>query len=150
MDENRKTELRVSAAARRKAKLTGGKRLSTHYKVEAFDKYGVLKWVDEFENLVVTAGLNDSLTQHFKGSNYTAAWYVGLTDGTPTAVARDLCATQLASVVMGHSHLWGISRDRSGAYWAVEAGMCADPIRLRYAEMVHRRRPICARGRVWS
>lgn len=92
MDENRKTELRVSAAARRKAKLTGGKRLSTHYKVECFGKDGVLKWTDEFDNLVVTAGLNDSLDKHFKGSNYTAAWTVGLTDGTPTFAADDTMA----------------------------------------------------------
>ena len=31
--------------------------------------------------LVVTEGLNDLLTKYFKGSGYTATWYVGLIDG---------------------------------------------------------------------
>lgn len=66
-----------------------GKRLSTHYKVECRDAAGKLKWVDEFDNLVVTAGLNDSLDKHFKGSSYTAAWYVGITAGTPSFAAGD-------------------------------------------------------------
>jgi hypothetical protein len=65
-----------------------GKGLSTHYKVECI-RDGKVIWVEEFENLVVTAGLNDSLDKHFKGSSYTAAWYVGLTDGTPTFAAGD-------------------------------------------------------------
>lgn len=64
-------------------------KLSTHYKVECFDKDGQLKWVDEFDNLVVTVGLNDSLDKHFKGSSYTAAWYVGLTAGSPSFAAGD-------------------------------------------------------------
>lgn len=37
-----------------------------------------LKWVEEIVNLTVTQGLNDLLTKYFKGSSYTAAWYVGL------------------------------------------------------------------------
>lgn len=41
-------------------------------------------WVEEAPNLVVMAGLTDSLDKHFKGSSYTAAWYVGLASGTPT------------------------------------------------------------------
>lgn len=48
-----------------------------------------LKWVEDVRNLVVTAGLNDSLDKHLKGSAYTAAWYVGLTDGTPAFAAGD-------------------------------------------------------------
>ena len=51
-----------------------------------------LKWVDEFDNLVVNVGLDDSLTQHLKGAAYTAAFYVGLTDGTPTVAAADTMA----------------------------------------------------------
>lgn len=41
-------------------------------------------WVDESPNIVVMAGLTDSLDKHFKASAYTSAWYVGLTSGTPT------------------------------------------------------------------
>ena len=47
------------------------------------------KWIEEFDNLVVNAGLDDSLDKHLKGSGYTAAWYMGLTDGTPTVAAGD-------------------------------------------------------------
>lgn len=61
----------------------GVKGLSTHYKVEAF-RDGKLLWTEEFDNLVVNDGLDDSLAKHLKGAAYTAAWYVGLTDGAPT------------------------------------------------------------------
>lgn len=89
---DRRADVAVAASAARGAGLGAGKRLSTHYLVECFDREGRLKWIDEFENLVVTEGLNDSLTQHFKGAAYTAAWFVGLTDGTPTFAAGDTLA----------------------------------------------------------
>ena len=46
------------------------------------------------ENLVVTVGKNDLLTQYFKGTAWTAAWYMGLIDGatTPTYAAGDTLA----------------------------------------------------------
>lgn len=69
------------------------KRLENHYFVECFDKYGNLKWSETFDNLVPIGGLNDSLDKHLKGSGYTAAWYVGLTDGTPTPAAGDTMAS---------------------------------------------------------
>jgi hypothetical protein len=78
----------VGAELIRSGGIVVGKHLSTHYKVECI-RDGKLIWEDEFDNLVVTAGLNDSLDKHFKGSGYTAAWYVGLTDGTPTFAAGD-------------------------------------------------------------
>lgn len=45
--------------------------------------------------IVTTAGKNDLLTQYFKGSAYTAAWFVGLVDGgtTPTYAAGDTMAS---------------------------------------------------------
>lgn len=64
------------------------RKLKTHYKVEAF-RDGKLMWVEEFDNLVVNAGLDDSLDKHLKGSAYTAAWYVGVTNTTPTFAAAD-------------------------------------------------------------
>lgn len=62
---------------------------STRYKIECV-RNGEIIWTEEFDNLVVTEGLNDSLDKHFKGSSYTAAWYVGLTDGTPSFAAGDV------------------------------------------------------------
>lgn len=61
--------------------------------VECFDKDGNLKWTDTIKNLVVNVGLDDALEQYFKGSTYTAAHYVGLTDGTPTVAAADTMAS---------------------------------------------------------
>ena len=66
---------------------------STRYLVECFGADGVLKWSDEFDNLVVTAGLNELLDKTFKGSAYTAAWYVGLVGATPTFAAGDTMAS---------------------------------------------------------
>lgn len=48
-----------------------------------------LLWDDDFKNLVVNEGLDDALDKYFKGSTYTAAHYVGLTDGTPAPAAGD-------------------------------------------------------------
>lgn len=50
------------------------------YTIECLAPDGSVRWVEEFENLVTTVGKNDLLTQYFKGSTYTAAWYVGLID----------------------------------------------------------------------
>lgn len=48
-----------------------------HYKVECF-RDGHLIWVEEYDNIVVTVGLNDILDKYYKGATYTAAHYVGL------------------------------------------------------------------------
>lgn len=69
--------------------IASGKGLTTRYHVAARNKDGDLLWEEVVDNLVTTAGLNDSLDKHFKGSNYTAAWYVGLTGNTPTFAAAD-------------------------------------------------------------
>ena len=58
------------------------------YAFECFDRDGNLKWREEIENLVTTAGKNDLLDKYFKGSSYTAAWYLGL-KGTGSASASD-------------------------------------------------------------
>jgi len=63
------------------------------FEVECRDQHGKLKWRDTIKNLVVDEGLDDLLEEYFKGSAYTAAHYVGLTDGTPTVVAGDTMAS---------------------------------------------------------
>jgi len=59
------------------------------YEVTCFDKNGNQKWVDYIFNTVVNEGLDDILTQYYKGSSYTAAHYVGLTGTTPTFASDD-------------------------------------------------------------
>jgi len=93
MKLKQQVDVQMAAKAQAGAIMQAGRVLRTHFKVEAFDKFGNLKWVDEFDNLVVNAGLDDSLDKHLKGSAYTAAWYVGLTDGTPTVAAGDTMAS---------------------------------------------------------
>jgi len=51
------------------------------YTLQCFDKDGKLKWEASSHNLVVNVGLQDMNTQYFKGSSYTAAWYIGLVTG---------------------------------------------------------------------
>lgn len=67
--------------------------MSSIYTFECYDKDGNLKWKDENHNTVVNVGLDDVLDKYFKGSAYTAGFYVGLTDGTPTVAAGDTMAS---------------------------------------------------------
>jgi len=48
------------------------------FTIQCFDSEGNLKWEDKNHNLVVNGGLQDMNTQYFKGSAYTATWYIGL------------------------------------------------------------------------
>ena len=48
------------------------------FTVRCHDKEGNLKWEQKSHNLVVNVGLADMNTKYFKGSGYTAAWYVGV------------------------------------------------------------------------
>jgi len=48
------------------------------FTVRCRDKEGNLKWEQKSHNLVVNVGLADMNTKYFKGSGYTAAWYLGI------------------------------------------------------------------------
>jgi hypothetical protein len=48
------------------------------FTVRCHDKNGNLKWEQKSHNLVVNVGLAYVNTTFFKGSGYTAAWYVGV------------------------------------------------------------------------
>lgn len=67
-------------------------KLKNIYRLEAFDPDGNLKWEETIENLVTNVGLNDILDRYLKGSAYTAAFHVLLTDGTPTVDPSDTMA----------------------------------------------------------
>jgi len=62
------------------------------YRVECVGEDGQVKWVEEYKNLVTTVGKTDIIDKYFKGSAYTAAWYLGL-KGTGTAAVGDTLAT---------------------------------------------------------
>jgi hypothetical protein len=69
-----------------------GAKINQHYKVECLDKDGNLKWTEEFDNLVVTEGMNAYLTNTLKTIPGSIAWYVGL-KGTGSVVAGDTLAS---------------------------------------------------------
>jgi hypothetical protein len=51
------------------------------FTVQCFDAAGNLKWEEENHNLVVNEGLKFMNDTFFRGSAYTAAWYLGLISG---------------------------------------------------------------------
>ncbi len=83
----------VGADATVQRALHSGARLKTVYTVECRDGTGHIKWTDVHENIITNAGLNDLLDKYLKGSGYTAGFFVGLTDGTPTVAAGDTMAS---------------------------------------------------------
>ena len=66
------------------------------FTIQCFDKDGNLKWEDAAHNLVVNTGLQDMNTQYFKGSAYTAAFFLGLVTG-PGSGTTFAAADTLAS-----------------------------------------------------
>ena len=66
------------------------------FTVTCYDKDGNLKWENKAKNLVVNEGLQDMNTKYFKGSTYTAAWYLGLVTGPgpSTFAAADTLASK--------------------------------------------------------
>jgi len=62
------------------------------YNVECFGADGKLKWTEEYSNLVVTVGKTDLIDKYFKGSAYTAAWYLGLKGAGAAAVGDTLAS----------------------------------------------------------
>lgn len=93
MEIGTRPDVEMCAGAGAGARIEGRVALKTHWVVECHDPDGKLLWRDEFDNLVVNVGLDDVLDKYLKGSAYTAAFYVGLTDGTPTVAAGDTMAS---------------------------------------------------------
>lgn len=90
------TKMGVTASAnliRGAGALVGSIGLVSIYEVECFAPDGRLKWRDVSRNLVVNEGLDDVLDIYFKGSGYTAAFYVGLTGATPSFAPGDTMAS---------------------------------------------------------
>lgn len=65
----------------------------TEYDVVCHDAEGNELWRDSITNLVTNEGLNHALDCQFKDGYASPAWYMGLTDGTPTVAAGDTLAS---------------------------------------------------------
>lgn len=68
-------------------------RLKQVWSIVCRDRHGRIKWQERKANLITNAGLDDMLDKYYKGSAYTAGFFVGLTDGTPTIAAGDTMAS---------------------------------------------------------
>ena len=73
-----------------------GARAGGVFHVECLDKDGNLKWKTSEHNLVVNEGLQEMNTEFFKGSTYTAAFFLGLVTG-PGSGTTFAAADTLAS-----------------------------------------------------
>jgi len=65
-----------------------------------------------------------------------------------TFVPKRLATKFGCHVIGAHGHTWGMTHDDSGRYWAIDSGICADPLRLGYTQLVHNTRPIQMQGAV--
>jgi hypothetical protein len=99
-----------------------GARAGGVFHVECFDKNGNLKWKTSEHNLVVNEGLQEMNTEFFKGSAYTAAFFLGLVTG-PGSGTTFAAADTLASKA------WTEFTNYSGSRKAVTFGTAttADP-----------------------
>jgi hypothetical protein len=112
----------VSAGLVARTGADSGARAGGVFHVECFDKDGNLKWSTSEHNLVVNEGLQDMNTQYFKGSTYSAAFYLGLITG-PGSGTTFAAADTLASKA------WTEYTDYAGSRKAVTFGTAttADP-----------------------
>ena len=62
------------------------------YDILCKDAEGNFKWRETVRNTVVTVGKTDIIDKYFKGSGYTAAWYMGL-KGTGTISSGDVLSS---------------------------------------------------------
>lgn len=102
----------------------GGVREQAHasgfYEVECRDADGNLKWRDTVLNLVTTPGGDGMLDAWLGGSNYTAAWYLGLVDG---AAAPAFALTDTMAAHAGWTENTSYSETaRQTAAWNAAAG----------------------------
>jgi hypothetical protein len=65
-----------------------------------------------------------------------------------TIVPKKLAEKYGRHVVGAHGHAWGQSIDISGRYWAIDSGVCADPLRMGYIQQRHSTRPEVVQGAV--
>lgn len=87
--------IRASASVQARNRVEAGVKMHNVYRIRGWRK-GELLWTEEIPNLTVTEGLNDILTQYFKGSVYTATWFVGLINNASfSALAAGDTAAQI-------------------------------------------------------
>jgi hypothetical protein len=112
----------VSSALTARTGTSDGMRAGGVFHVQCLDKDGNLKWETSEHNLVVNEGLQNMNTEYFKGSTYSASFFLGLVTG-PGSGTTFAAADTLASKA------WTEYTDYSGSRKAVTFGTAttADP-----------------------
>lgn len=83
----------ISAAVKKGAGIPGGAVIMGHWEIVCRDADGNIKWTDEYDNLVTSEGLDHALDTELSGGTPVTSWFIGLTDGTPTAAAGDVMSS---------------------------------------------------------
>jgi hypothetical protein len=122
LEKAKSTDL-VSAGLQARTSSSERTRAGGVFHVQCVDKDGNVKWEESTHNLVVNEGLQSMNTQYFKGSAYTAAFFLGLVTG-PGSGTTYAAADTLAS----HAG-WTEFSNYTGARKAVTFGTAttADP-----------------------
>lgn len=122
LNTNAKVAETLGAFVQKDGALDGQVRLGGVFHFKCHDKDGNLKWEDSTHNLVVNEGLKDLNDKYFSGAAYTATWYLGLVNASPSPVyaAGDTLASHTG---------WAETTDYSGNRKAVTFGAAtlADP-----------------------
>jgi hypothetical protein len=84
MESKAKSSDKVSGAIERFSGFGEGAAGGGTFIFEARDKDGNVKWTAEAKNLTTNQGRQDMNAKYFLGSSYTAAWFIGLVNNTPT------------------------------------------------------------------
>ena len=84
MESKAKSSDKVSGAIERFSGFREGAAGGGTFIFEARDKDGNIKWTAEAKNLTTNQGRQDMNAKYFLGSSYTAAWFIGLVNNTPT------------------------------------------------------------------
>lgn len=112
----------VSSALVARTSSSEGMRAGGVFHVQCLDKDGNTKWETTEHNLVVNEGLQNMNTEYFKGSTYSASFFLGLITG-PGSGTTFAAADTLASKA------WTEFTDYAGSRKAVTFGTAttADP-----------------------
>lgn len=79
----------VAGSAEVRDAVLSGLGLQGAWEVVCRDRAGEVKWRDKIKNLVTNAGESYMLQAGLDNQTQITAWYVGLTDGTPTVAETD-------------------------------------------------------------
>jgi hypothetical protein len=125
--------MKTLAACFRRKVLAGGNH--EHRMVKALK--GALRMQDVLDEFVASPCVTTTNKTWFElrsGGHSFRVCHPGNYSRNPTWVASRLASKYRCSVIGGHDHLWGQTRDVSNGWWAIDAGCCLDPQRVTYLE----------------